>query len=119
MLWIGRDREGLVLAVADVLLLMIVGDVDIHVLLILLSVVIHSQVTTHKVPLLILLVLSGVLHGGGIVVRVIHSRDVGCAHILTRYSTGGSPGLLALLKDILPTVDDVVDVMLGLPQHAH
>jgi hypothetical protein len=65
MLWVCRDREGFVLPVADVLL--IAGSVRIHVLLVLLPVVIHSQLT-HVVRLLILLILSGVLHGGGIMV---------------------------------------------------
>ena len=65
MLWVCRYREGFVLPVADVLL--IAGNVRIHVLLVLLPVVIHSQLT-HVVRLLILLILCGVIHGGSIMV---------------------------------------------------
>jgi hypothetical protein len=50
---------------------------------------------------------------------VIYSRDVSGAHILTGYSTGGSAVLLSLMEGILPTVDDIVDVILSFPQHAH
>jgi hypothetical protein len=64
MLWVSRLRERFFLPVADVLL--IAGDVGINVFLILLPVVIHSQLT-HVVRLLILLILCGVLHGGGII----------------------------------------------------
>jgi len=63
-----------------------------------------------------------------LLISLFHTRILGClcnsryissTHILTWYSTGSSSRLFPFLQSTLPTINDVIDVILSHPKHIH
>ena len=116
MLGVVCRRERLVSKVLSIRSLRMLHDIDVEIFLIL-RIVIHSQV--HLTALLSQVLLTILLFCDILHLRNINSRNIRSTHILARYPARSSPDLFSFLQRVLPTINYVIDMILGLSQHAH